>query len=49
MDIDLLIPLFWTIAFGSLVIWGLRKINTKPSNKKKWVRPSLNESTKKKE
>lgn len=39
MDSDLLIPLFWTLTFGSLIVIGLRKITKKPPKDKKWIRP----------
>tara|TARA_Y100001968_G_C19368871_1_gene724015 strand:- start:954 stop:1094 length:141 start_codon:yes stop_codon:yes gene_type:complete len=39
MDSDLLIPLFWTVVLGSLLVIGLRKITKKTPNEKKWVRP----------
>tara|TARA_Y100001968_G_C18823356_1_gene465672 strand:- start:22 stop:168 length:147 start_codon:yes stop_codon:yes gene_type:complete len=39
MDSDLLIPLFWTIAFASLITIGLRKITKRAPKEKKWVRP----------
>ena len=39
MDTDLLIPLSWTIVFGALLIFGVRKLSKKAPTEKKWVRP----------
>ncbi len=39
MDIDLLIPLVWTIIFGSLLVVGVRRLTKKQPTEKKWVRP----------
>ena len=39
MESDLLIPLFWTFAFGFLITIGLRKLSKKVPTQKKWVRP----------
>ncbi len=39
MENDLLIPLFWTLAFGILIAIGLRKLSKKVPREKKWVRP----------
>ena len=39
MDIDLLLPLFWTIVIGGLTVWSFRKITRKVPSNKKWIRP----------
>ena len=39
MDSDLLIPIFWTVAFGLLITIGLRRVTKKPPTEKKWIRP----------
>ena len=46
MDIDLLIPIFWTFVFGTLLFVGIRKITKKPPSGKKWVRPDPVDSAK---
>tara|TARA_Y100001968_G_scaffold324402_1_gene363650 strand:+ start:747 stop:890 length:144 start_codon:yes stop_codon:yes gene_type:complete len=43
MDIDLLIPLFWTVVFVSLAIIGVKRVTKKQPTDKKWVRPSKEE------
>ncbi len=40
MDLDLLIPLFWTVVFGYLVFLGVKRVTKKQPTEKKWVRPS---------
>ena len=49
MDIDLLIPLFWTVVFGSLTIFALRKLTQKSPTKKKWIRPDVEDKEQKPE
>ncbi len=39
MDSDLLIPIFWTLVFGALIILGARRLTKKLPQEKKWVRP----------
>ena len=43
MENDLLIPLTWTIVFGTLLVLGVRRISKKPPTKKRWVRPDRKE------
>tara|TARA_Y100001968_G_scaffold275570_1_gene269356 strand:- start:87 stop:227 length:141 start_codon:yes stop_codon:yes gene_type:complete len=39
MESDLLIPLFWTIVFGTLVTLGVKRLSRKLPTEKRWVRP----------
>ena len=39
MDNDLLIPLLWTVVFGTLIFLAGRKLTKKAPRDKKWVRP----------
>tara|TARA_Y100001968_G_scaffold143210_1_gene130845 strand:- start:1709 stop:1855 length:147 start_codon:yes stop_codon:yes gene_type:complete len=39
MEIDLLLPLFWSGVFGAILFFGLRKLSKKAPTDKKWVRP----------
>tara|TARA_Y100001968_G_scaffold333747_1_gene399005 strand:+ start:7784 stop:7927 length:144 start_codon:yes stop_codon:yes gene_type:complete len=40
MNIDLIIPLFWTLVFSYLVYIGVKRVTKKQPTEKKWVRPS---------
>ncbi len=44
MDSDLLIPIFWTIVFSSLVIAAYRRWTKKLPSNKKWIRPENDEN-----
>ncbi|WP_320664767.1 hypothetical protein [Prochlorococcus sp. MIT 1223] len=46
MENELLIPLFWTVVFASLIIVGLRRFTKKVPTEKRWVRPESNIKTK---
>tara|TARA_Y100001968_G_C19048886_1_gene568152 strand:- start:121 stop:270 length:150 start_codon:yes stop_codon:yes gene_type:complete len=39
MDLDILIPIFWTVVFGGLVVFSFSRLSKKPPTTKKWVRP----------
>ena len=40
MDSDLLLPIFWTFIFGTLLVLGVNRITKKLLTTKKCVRPA---------
>ena len=44
MDIDILIPIFWMLIFGSLIFTAIKRISPKKNTKKKWIRPEKSEN-----
>ncbi len=38
MDNDLLIPLIWTVVFGTLIALGFKRLTKKQPTGKKWIR-----------
>ncbi len=49
MDNDLLLPMFWTLVFGSLLTFGVRRLTKKLPIKKRWVRPETEAKADKKD
>tara|TARA_Y100001970_G_C13433342_1_gene462230 strand:+ start:189 stop:338 length:150 start_codon:yes stop_codon:yes gene_type:complete len=39
MDSELLIPIFWTVVFGSLLLVGVKRLSKKKPTGKTWTRP----------
>tara|TARA_Y100001968_G_C19373353_1_gene726269 strand:+ start:1122 stop:1271 length:150 start_codon:yes stop_codon:yes gene_type:complete len=42
METDLIIPIFWTVVFGSLTFAAVRRWTRKLPTNKKWTRPEDN-------
>ena len=39
MDLDILLPIIWTLIFSSVIFFSFRRLSRKAPTNKKWVRP----------